>query len=139
MLGFLLICKQVFHIKISFRSHCLTSRHHNFSYFVIHFGISSKRSNPPFAFSIYCLSTYRPGKHSAEMFCMSTFLFLSATLVLLNLGILFLKIHYNVFSKLLEKLKGMKKNYFILNVTKNMIVLFYIDFLITINNDILLF
>ena len=55
------------------------------------------------------------------MFCISTFFFyLSATLAFLYLGILFWKIQYDMFSKLLERHECKKKKrkplYFILNI-----------------------
>ena len=52
MLGFLLICKQIFHIKVNFRSHMFEKQTLQFQLFMIQFSITSKKPNPPLSISL---------------------------------------------------------------------------------------
>ena len=119
MLGFLLICKQVFHIKANFRSRMFEKQTLQRQLYMIQFGITSKKPNPPLSIS---LLPQHSQSNEALLKCSASLLFfyLSATLAFLYLGILFWKIQYDMFSKLLERHECKKKKrkplYFILNI-----------------------
>ena len=121
MLGFLLICKQVFHIKANFRSHMFEKQTLQCQLYMIQFGITSKKPNPPLSIS---LLPQHSQSNEALLKCSASLLFFFTSLPLLlffTLGYYFGR--FNMICSLsflkdmnVKKRKKRKPLYFILNI-----------------------